>query len=241
MSVTHHVEENGGQRFRLLQRQRVAAFDAHPLGATYAPGHLVPDSAVLGIGSSRDDRDAHIELAQAVPQRLLGALAEDSKLMRQPLGTVGTCAFDYLVGIGLERGKQGVLQPALYKGARADVHRLASELAVEHDTLGACVIIGYSGRRAHEDEPAQEVGKIEGDPKAQTTTHRIANVDPGPARLGDGTCRGVEIEAVGHVGCDDIDGFASGARWEVTADLVPCGRRLAETVDQHQAHAPMIP
>jgi hypothetical protein len=27
----------------------------------------------------------------------------------------------------------------------------------------------------------------------------------------------------------------------VTADLVPCGRRLAETVDQHQAHAPMIP
>jgi hypothetical protein len=27
----------------------------------------------------------------------------------------------------------------------------------------------------------------------------------------------------------------------VTADLVPRGRRLAEAVDQYQAHTPMIP
>ncbi len=241
VSVAHHLEENAGKGFRLLQGQRVAAVDAHPQREAYAPGHPVPDDVVLGIGSSRDDSDAHGELAQAVPQRLLAALAEGSKLMRQAFGTVGTRALDHLVGTGLERDEQGVFQPALHESARADVHRLAGELAVEHSALGARVIVGYAGRRAHEDQAAQEVGKIERDPKAQTTTHRIADVDPGSAGLGDGAGRGVEVEGVGHVGCDDVDGFAPGARGEVTADLAPRGRRLAETVDQDQAHTPMFP
>jgi len=240
-SVVHHMEENPGQGFGLLQGERVTTVDPHPQTQAYAARHPVPDRVVLGIGLSGDDHDAHTELAQAMPQRLLDALAEDSKLMRQALGTVGTRALGHLVGIGPERGEQGVLQPALHESTRADFHRLAGEPAVVYGTLGACVIIGYAGRGAHEDERAQEVGKIEGDPKAQTTTHRIADVDPGPAGLGDGACRGVEIQAVGYVGCDDVDGFAPGAHRETAADLVPCCGRLAETVDQHQAHAPMIP
>jgi len=239
--VARHVYECLGQCSGLLQRQRVPALDTHSPRVAKEARHLVPDGVILLVGTARDDDHAHLQLTQAFPKRLLNTLPEYSKLMCQSRDAVGTSSCDHLTGIGLERREQRAAQPEPDERHHPDGHGPTGQLVVERRARGTRLRIGDSRRSAHENEPAYEVGKVERDPKAKTPTHRVPAVDARTAGLCDGTGGRREVQAIGHVGCDDLQRLGTHAAGKMPLDPLPRGRRLAEAVYEDEAHAPMIP
>jgi len=239
--VVRHIDKCLGKCPGLFQRQRVPAFDAHSPCVAKEARHVVPDGVVLLIGTARDDDHAHLQLTQALPQRFLSTLSEYSKLMCQSLDAVGASPCDHLTGIGLERHEQGAAQPEPDERLHPDSRGLTCQLVVDRRARGARLRIGDSRRSAHENEPAHEVRKVEGDAEAKTATHRVPAVDARTAGLCDGTGGHREVQAIGHVGCDDLQRLGTHAAGETPPDPLPRGRRLSEAVYEDQAHAPMIP
>ena len=96
----------------------------------------------------------------------------------------------------------------------------------------AGLVVGDAGRGAHQNEAAHDSGGVERTSQTQATTHGVTAVDGGPAAVDQGTRRGGEVEAVGNVGCDDLDLRIVEVLEESAAHRVPHRRGLREAVDQ---------
>jgi hypothetical protein len=202
--------------------------------------HVASESGELVVELARDQQHGHLQLREAVPERLLGAGAREAEAGGQARGGVRAAVVEP-ARIGWERGEQRLGKPF----AQERVHAISLDAGrarlVVAPSVVAFDVVTDAGGGAHQHEGLDEVGMGERHVQAQAPAHRVTDVR-GPASLlrhQPGALPQVEghvrkLAVARRVERDDVV-FAC----ERVGDDVPRAVGLGEPVDEHDAgHRP---
>ena len=225
----YHLTEDLADRAVAWIRQQKALTPETPFfvyfapGATHAPHHVPPGWADRYAGKFDDGWDA-LRQRTFARQQQLGVIPPEAELTPRHAEIP---AWD-----DMPEDLKPVLarQMEVYAGFLEHV-----DTNVGRAPRGSLPGVGDTGRRAHEDEPLDEVGPVQRQLQRQPPAHRVTHVGGATPEVTE-CCGGAhEVEPVGNIGqcafdrtrkrrLDDRPGFGA----------------LCEPVDEHDAHAQMI-
>ena len=216
--------------------RRGRASDQHRVDVgPHASGHLERDVDVPLVEDAGGGHERRIELAKALPQRLLRARSHGAQRVRERGDRVAGAARVETGGVRRQGREQGLAQPPVEEDVDAVALDLLRELLVGLAPGRALGVVGDAGRGAQQHQPADEIGPVEREPQAQPSPHRVPGVDGAALPLADRSGRLHEPEPGG-----DVDGHGVEVGRQVREDRVPRRCRLREPRYQDERHVRIL-
>ena len=229
-----------GEDIRALKAHCVAGPSDHgePGVLTDRVCGLFGDGPELGVLCAHDDEHGHVQVAETLPQRHLGARADGSQGGGQPRSTVA----ESRTSVGLiagHVGKQRPVEPCVDEPRHTGV---TGEFEFQGKSLvsfASCFALGvvFDPRMGSDDDEALDEARVlEGQMKTASAPERVADISRLPAGSPQSFGRIEDVRALSRHGRVSVTGQVDGdeleARFQILDDRRPRRARLGKAMDE---------